>query len=250
MISLFRDDKRDEALERLAIGITEAAKNCTMAVKKINAICQCPENYSNPGDWINAWIGCLFVNYYQFTEEWISPVIISVEDEEGLANSFFNYFVSLTPFYFEYRKVISLDIIRPKKYGWTAEDYKELKLKLFYKWFYSEWDSMGGDSKLKIGMSLHWETQRVLRSLAASSRANSALWNKQKKIDDIVFSDNLMSSIRRIKPPYKHQYQSDLFLKYTSDFVEYVPLAFQRFEADFYHVGDYLHRFFKWSSTP
>ncbi len=42
--SLFKSDKRNEALERLAIGISEASKNCTTVIKKINSLCQKPND--------------------------------------------------------------------------------------------------------------------------------------------------------------------------------------------------------------
>lgn len=48
MTSLFKSDKREEALERLAIGLTEGARNCTTVIKKINTLCQDPEKYLAP----------------------------------------------------------------------------------------------------------------------------------------------------------------------------------------------------------
>ena len=115
MNSLFQTDKRDQALERLAIGITEGAKNCTTLIKKINSLCQKPKDYPNPSDLINEWTGHLFTNqFHDFIDEWISPNIISVENEEELANEFFSYLASLTPFFYENKSMISPDIISPK----------------------------------------------------------------------------------------------------------------------------------------
>lgn len=143
MNSIFKSNKRDEALERLAIGITEGAKNCTTVIKKINTLCQNPEKYPNPFELINEWS---------------------------------EYFFS------------------------------------------------------------------------ASSKANSSFWNKQKKIDAIVFSSDLMMVIYKVMPSYRHQYQSDLFMKYTADFLKRLPTAFKKFNDNFYEVGTYLHRYFQWSN--
>ncbi len=89
MNSLFKSDKRDEALERLAIGITEGAKNCTTVIKKINTLCQKPKDYPNPSELINEWTEHLFTNYFHdYIDEWLSPKTISIEHEEKLANVF------------------------------------------------------------------------------------------------------------------------------------------------------------------
>lgn len=118
MNSLFKSDKRDEALERLAIGLTEAANNCTTVIKKINTLCQNPENYPNPFELISEWSEHLFANYFHdYIEEWTSENIISVEHEEELTNAFFSYFASLTPFFYENKTIISPEIIQPRKYG-------------------------------------------------------------------------------------------------------------------------------------
>lgn len=189
MNSLFQTEKRDEALERLSIGITEAAKNCTTVIKKINSLCQSPEKYPNPSNLISEWTGHLFTNqFHDFIEEWILPNTISVENEEELANAFFNYFACLTPFFYENKKIISPDIIKPKKYKWTTDDYKTLKLKLLHKWFYGEWDNLDPETKLEIGLKIELKTQKVIKSIGISSKANLSILNKQKKIDEIVFS--------------------------------------------------------------
>lgn len=250
MNSLFKSDKRDEALERHAIGLTEGAKNCTTVIKKINTLCQNPENYPNPFELISEWSGHLFTNYFHdHIEEWTSPNIISVEHEEELANAFFGYFASLTPFFYENKIITSPEIIKPKKYRWTRDDYKELKVKLLYKWFYSEWDNWDAETRIKYGFKLETDTQKVVKSIAASSKANSSIWNKQKKIDTIVFSGELMTAIQKVMPSYQHQYQTDLFMKYTTDFIRRLPTAFKQFDDNFYEVGTYLHKYFQWSNS-
>lgn len=249
MNSIFKSTRRDDALERLAIGITEAAKNCTTVVKKINTLCQDPERFPNPFELINEWTEYLFSNYFHdHIEEWTSLNIISIEQQEELSNAFFGYFASLTPFFFESKTVISPEIIRPKKYKWTADDYKELKLKLIYNWFYNEWDNWDGETRLKNGFKLESDTQKVVKLIAASSKTNASIWNKQKKIDTIVFSDNLMSTILNAMPSYKHQYQADLFKKYAEDFVKGLPTAFKKFDDNFYEVGTYLYKYFQWGN--
>ena len=250
MNSLFKSDKRDEALERLAIGITEGARNCTTVIKKINTICQNPAKYPNPFELINEWSEYFFTNYFHdYIEEWTSPSIISVEHEEELSNAFFCYFASLTPFFYENKTIISPEITKPKKYRWTKADYKELKVKLLYKWFYKEWDNWDGETRLKFGFKLELDTQKVVKSIAASSKANSSIWNRQEKIDAILFSRDLKLLITGIKPSYQHQYQTDLFLKYISDFIMRLPAAYKKFDDSFYDVGTYLYKYFKWSNN-
>ncbi len=248
MNSIFKLKKRDDALERLAIGITEAAKNCKTVVKKINTLSQAPEKYQNPIDLINEWSEYLFTNHYHdFIEEWTSPNIISIEQQEDLSNAFFCYFASLTPFFYERKTVVSPEIMRPKKYRWTEEDYKELKLKLIDKWFYSEWDNWDAETRLRYGSKLQTNAQQVVKAINFSSKANSSIWNKQKKIDEIIFSDDLMSTILKVMPSYEHQYQKDLFKKYNADFIKRLPKAFINFDDNFYEVGTYLYKYFQWS---
>ena len=248
--SIFQKDRRDEALERIAIGITEAAKNCTTVIKKINTLCQKPKDYPNPSDLIDEWAGLIFTNQiHDFVDEWILPNTITVENEEELANEFFCYFASLTPFFFENKSVTSPDIIKPKKFKWTKDDYKELRIKLVYKWFYSEWDNWDGETRLKHGYKLELNTKKVTKAIANSSKANSALWNRQKKINDIVYSNELSALIKKIMPSHQYQYQTDLFLKYTDDFINRLPTSFKYFDDDFYELGTYLHKYFRWSNS-
>lgn len=250
MNSIFNSNKREEALERLAIGITESAKNCTTVIKKINTLCQIPEKYPNPFELIKEWSEHLFTNYFHdYIEEWISPNIISVEHEKELSNAFFGYFASLTPFFYENKTIISPEIIKPQKYRWTTDDYKELKVKLLEKWFYNEWDNSDGETRLKHGYKMKLDTQKVVKSIAASSKANVSIWNKQKKIDAIVFSNNLMTVIKKVIPTYQHEHQAHLFLKYSEDFVRRLPSAFKKFDDNFYEVGTYLHKYFQWSKN-
>lgn len=196
------------------------------------------------------WSKCLFTNYFHdYIEEWTSPNIISIEHEEELSNAFFGYFASLTPIFYENKTIISPEIIKPKKYRWTENDYEELKVKLLYKWFYSEWDNWNSETRLKHGYKLELDTQKVVKLIAAASKANSSIWNKQKKIDSIFFSSDLMTEIHKAMPSYQHQYQADLFLKYTADFIKRLPSAFKRFDDNFYEVGTYLHKYFQWSNN-
>lgn len=121
MQSLFKNEKRDEALERLAIGLTEGVKNCTTIIKKINSLCQNATNYPNPSELINEWTEHVFTNYFHdYIDEWISPKIISTEDEEELSNAFFSYFLMLTPFFYENKIVTSPEIVRSKKFKWKS----------------------------------------------------------------------------------------------------------------------------------
>ena len=247
--SLFQTDKRDEALERLVIGISEAAKNCTTVIKKINSLCQSPKDYPNSSDLINEWAGNLFTNqFHDFIDEWISPNIISVENEKELTNDFFCYLASLTPFFYENKSVLSPDIIRPKKYKWTKDDYKQLKIKLVYNWFYSDWGNWDGETRLKHGYALELNTKKVTDLIAASSKANSTLWNRQKNIDDIFYANKLRTVVTKIMPLYKHQYQADLFLKYADEFISKLPAAFKQFDNNFYEVGTYLQKYFRWTN--
>ncbi|MEO6136464.1 MAG: hypothetical protein ABIP35_14995 [Ginsengibacter sp.] len=249
MNSLFKNEKRDEALERIANGLTEGAKNCTTVIKKINSLCQNPKNYPNPSELISVWTEHLFANHFHdFIEEWTSPKIISIEHEEELANAFFSYFLSLTPFFYENKIVKSSGIIRPQKFKWTSDDYKELKVKLFHKWFYSEWDKWDGETRVKHGYKLELDTQKVVKSIAASSKAMTSIWNKQKRIDEIAFSDDLKMMMKKVMPDYQYEHQKDLFLKYTDDIVKRLPILFTNFDDNFYEVGSYLYKYFQWSN--
>ncbi len=149
----------------------------------------------------------------------------------------------MTPFFYENKTVIS-----SKKYKWTVGDYKELKVKLLQKWFYSEWDNWDGETRLRLGGKLEQNTQKVLESILASSKAKSSIWNKQKQIDAIVLSDDLKMIIKKVMPEYQHEYQNDLFLKYTDDFIARLPTAFSKFDDNFYEVGSYLYKYFQWSN--
>ncbi len=249
MKSIFKSNKRDEALEQLSIGITEGAKNCTTVIKKINTLCQNPEKYPNAFDLINEWSEHLFINHFHdYIEEWTSPNIISVEQEEELSNAFFGYFASLTPFFYENKTIISPEIINPKKFRWTADDYKELKVKLLHKWFYSQRNNLDGETILKRGFKLELDMQKIVKSISVSSKANTSILNKRRKVDTIVFPSNLMVMVNKIMPSYPHQYQVDLFQKYTADFIGRLPSAFEKFDHNFYEVGTYLHKYFQWSN--
>jgi hypothetical protein len=248
MKSLFKSDKREEALERLAIGITEASKNCTTVIKKINTLCQRPMDYPNPSELINIWIEHLFMNqFHDYIEDWLSPKTFSVEYESALKNSFFNYFASLIPFFYENKIIMSPELIKPKKYKWTTEDFKELKIKLLYKWFYKEWDNWDVETRLKYGYELDLKTKNVVEIIFASSKAKSKIWNRQRRIDEIVFSDVLKMEVKRIMPDYQYGFQKDLFLKYTDDFITRLPDVFSKFDDNFYEVGSYLYKYFQWS---
>ena len=249
MTSLFQVDKRDEALERLAVGIVWAARNCVTVTKKINLLCQNPEDYPNPSDLMADWIEHLFTNqFHYFVDEKISPSIISTGNEEFLSEAFFCYLVSLTPFFYNNKPITSPHTTKPKKYGWTKNDYKDLTIKLLYKQFYSDWDNWDGAAKLKHGYALELKTKKVTEAIAVSSKADSALWNRQKKIDDIVFSTDLRLAMKKAIPLYKHQHQADLFIKYTDEFISALPTAYNFFDDKFYEAGTYLHKYFQWSS--
>ncbi len=174
--------------------------------------------------------------------------MISLENEEELANEFFCYLASLTPFFYENKSVISPDIINPQKYKWTEDDYKEFKIKLLYKWFYSDWENWNGETRLKQGYALELNARKVTEAIAVSSKANSTLWSRKKKIDDIILSNKLHSVVSKIMPLYKNQYQADLFLKYTDDFISKLPASFKQFDDNFYEAGTYLQKYFRWSN--
>lgn len=91
--------------------------------------------------------------------------------------------------------------------------------------------------------------QKVKKSVANSSKVNSSIWNKQKKIDEIVFSDDLKIMMKNVMPEYDHEHQKGLFLKYTNDFVKRLPTAFANFNDNFYEVGTYLYKYFQWSNN-
>lgn len=244
MNSLLLADKKDKAFERLAIGIKESAANCTTVIKKLNTICQNPEDYPNPHELITKWSNHVFTNYFHdFIEEWILPKTISIENQERLGDVFFNYFASLTPFFYHNKIILSPDFPKPKKYKWTNKNFEELKWALLRKWFIHDDDELNKKEQHKI------ESRMIesVKQIQISIKAKNSFWNKTKKINEVFSLDSVMNVIKEVMPNYQHQYQTDLFLLYTSEFINKLPSSFAAFDSDFYEIGTYLHNIFQWS---
>jgi hypothetical protein len=245
MKSLFKPHKRDEALERLVFGITEGAKNCTTVIKKISTLCQNPEKYPSPKELIDKWCDHLFTNYFHdFIEEWISQKTISIENEEKIVNAFFDYLVCLTPFFYENKTIISSDV-KPKKYKWTTDDFKQLKIKLLERWFFSDASQQEMVTMFKKGLRM----EQTVKQISACSKAKKTIWKRHEKINNIVSPSSLITVVHAAKPNYDHHVQTDLFLMYTSDFITRLPTIFKAFDDNYYETGTYLYKFFQWSNA-
>ena len=87
------------------------------------------------------------------------------------------------------------------------------------------------------------------KQLKADSAYPIQVFGTNRKNDAIVFSSDFMTVVHRIMPSYHHQYQADLFLKYTTDFIRRLPSEFKNFNDNFYEVETYLHKYFQWSNN-
>lgn len=247
MNSLFITSKRDEALESIVSGITQGAKNCATVLKKINVVCQNPNQNPDVSVLINEWCTHLFTNqFHDFIDEWVSPRTISEEKINRIENSFFNYFATLTPLYYENKTIISPDIFTPKKYKWTNEDFNALKIALFTDWFREDFES-SRKNNFKNHVQLEARIEKIVKEISLTIKTKKSMWNKDKKLTEILFPNSLIVLINEIKPDYPHPYQNDLFLNYTYSFIKNLPTVFQNFNDTFYERGTYLHEYFQWT---
>ncbi len=260
MKSPLKENKREEALERIALGINEGARNCSIAINNINIIIQNLETFSNPSELINGWLERLFSNRFDIineddvtdeneliVEDNISRNLISSQQIYKLEDTFFKYLIGLLPIYYENRIIKSNWFGKSKTYKWTKEDFKQLKIKVLHRRFYSEWDNWDFDTRLKKGAEIEDQTGKVLKIIANSSRANSSFFNKKKKINSIISTEDLNLIVSKIRPEYLSEYQVDLFHKYAYDFIKGIPNAYDNFDNNFYEIG-YLYKFFQWNN--
>ena len=247
--SIFKsEDRRELALERLATGIVAASDNCLMVIANIIAICQKPKKYSEQHMLIKQWSEELFL--YK-----VLPVDGNrIEDElpnekiEQLSNLFFDYIISLMPFFY-YEKSIDATkaILNRGKYKWTSADYAELQKKILYKRYASQLDKLDVVTRFAKIDEIQLKVDKAYRTMQASSSAASSFRNKQKKIDALVSTKTLESKMAYIKPDFKYQYQFDLYESYHQEFVRLISSSLSIFDDNFYEVGTYLHKFFQWS---
>lgn len=245
MKKIFKEEKRDEAIERLAVGIVKASENCITVIKKINSISQNPEKYPNPSEMVFEWHKYLFTNeIHDFVDEWISPKIINPEKLDDLQTQFFDYIISIVPFYFEDKIIISPHLT-PTKHKWNNEDYLILKKKIF-EHRYKENGNITRLNNLEKFEMIDKESINSLIIMKKSSHAKKSYWKKNEKIENIFSTHNLNKKVSNICPEYEHFYQKDIFLKYTKEFIEILPSAFDNFNSDFYEKGTYLQKYFNW----
>ena len=245
MRRIFKHEKRDEAIERLAFGIVKASENCVTVIKKINSISQNPEKYPNPSEMIFEWHKYLFTNeFHDFVDEWISPKIINPEKLDYLQTLFFDYIISIVPFYFEDKIIISPDL-KPSKHKWNNDDYLILKKKIFTH-RYRESANITRLDNPKEFEKMDKESINSLLIMKNSSNAKKSLWKKDKKIENIFSSENLIKRVNHICPKYEHFHQEDIFLKYSKQFIETLPSSFDNFNSNFYEKGTYFQKYFDW----
>jgi hypothetical protein len=255
-----KGNKREEALDRIALGINEGVRNCSIAINNINIIVQNLDTFSNPSELINGWLERLFSNRFEnidkdeiidendiIDDDNISRNLISSQQIHNLEGAFFNYLVGLIPIYYENRKIKSNWFGKSKTYKWTKEDFKQLKIKVLHRRFYSEWDKWDFETRFKKGAEIEDQMEKVLKIIANSSRANSSFFNKKKKINSIVSTEDLESIVSKIRPEYLSEYQVDLFHKYSYDFIKGIPNAYDSFDNNFYEIG-FLYKFFQWNN--
>ena len=245
MRGIFDEIKRDNALERLAIGIVQGTKNSVTVIQRINSISQNPEKYSNPSEYIIEWTQYLFNNtFHVFSDDYLVPLSISNAELSKLETCFFNYFISLIPFYFENKRIISPSAQR-EKFIWSKEDYTLLKVNIFKEKYKEDWNMSRLDNPGRMEV-IDNETKYSLNLIKKSSRVKKSLWNKERKMRQIFFPEFLTEYIYITKPKYQHQYQTDIFMKYSTEFIKMLPGSFDKFTTNFYEVGTYLHKYFRW----
>lgn len=245
MKRIFKPEKRDEAIERLAFEIVKASENCVTVIKKINSISQNPEKYSNPSEMIFEWHKYLFTNeFHDLVDEWISPKIINPEKLDYLQTLFFNYIISIVPFYFEDKIIISPDL-KHNKHKWNNDDYLILKKKIFTHRYRESINITRLNDPEKFE-KMDKDSINSLLIMTNSRNARKSLWKKNKKIENIFSTDNLIMRVNQICPKYEHFHQEDIFLKYTKQFIETLPSSFDNFNSNFYEKGTYLQKYFDW----
>ena len=245
MKKIFIDEKRNLAIERLAIGIVKASENCITVIKKINSISQNPEKYKNPSELINQWHIHLFTNdFHDFIDEWVCPKIIDTDKLNCLQTHFFDYFVSIVPFYYDNKIIISPNLT-PRKHKWNQEDYLVLKKKIFEQ-RYKEIEKITIIDNPKLFDKIDKESINSLTIMRTSSEVIRSRWKKEKKIEKIFSTDKLNLLVMNTCPEYKYFYQKDIFLKYSKEFIDSLPQAIDNFDYNFYQMGTYLHKYFTW----
>ena len=248
MESLLKDKKRDEALDRISIGIAEGAKNCVIVIKKICTICHKPEKYENISDLLDTNLNYLMTNkFYNQVEDWTFKAIISPENQIRLENNFFAYFFSLLPLHFQDEKVE--EPWGSKKYKWTKNDFKELIINCSKKWFEIPRNKpyiLKEDFNAIIFIENEFE--KIKEKIFASQKAKKSIFNKEQKLSKILLPEYLFYEINNAKPQNFKEYQVILFDELVKKFINGLPRIFDKFVDDFYEIGGYLHKYFAWNN--
>jgi len=217
-------------------------------VRNIIAICLKPKKYSEQHALINEWASDLFLYRINSldTNACIEDVL-PVESLEQLLDIFFYYIIGLLPFKYENKTVDATKAILNRGiYKWSSEDYRELKQKVVTKRFGSQWDSLDAEAKFVRQNEIQAKIDRAYHTMEASATA-SRFKNRQQQLDETVSTKSLKLKLGRVTLHFQHQYQRDLFGLYAGEFVELIPNSLQLFNDNFYEVGTYLHKYFRWS---
>lgn len=245
MEGIFAENKRDEAINTLATRIVQGSRNCVTVIERINSISQNPEKYPDPQEMITEWHDRLFSNVFHiFPEDLNVPLKIPPDSLRDLETYFFNYFVSLIPFYYENKAIVYQGIFKPQKYVWSKEDYKLLKIELFKIRYQEDWNLTRIDNYERCE-EIDVESLNSLSLMTESSTIRRSLWNKSKKIEKVFHPSYVKNYVLTIQPKYLFWYQSDIFSKYAAEFIELLPSAFDKFNTEYYELGGFL-KYFKW----
>jgi len=248
MEGIFAKNKRNEAIELLATQIVQGSRNCVTVIERINSISQFPEKYPDPHEMIIEWHNHLFSNvFHVFPEDIEVPLKISADSLRSLETCFFDYFASLVPFYYEDKTIVSPASLKPKKYVWSKDDYNALKTELFKIRYKEAWHLTRADNYERCE-EMNTESLNSLSLMSKSSKIKRSFLNKSKRVEKVFLPNNVINCVLTAQPNYMYWHQSDIFSKYIHEFIELLPSAFSKFDTEFYELGSFLHRYFKWSN--
>ncbi|MDR2205841.1 MAG: hypothetical protein LBE36_06775 [Flavobacteriaceae bacterium] len=244
---VLKDENKDEALKRIARQVVLASKNSVYVIESLNSIVQNPDKYPNPELLIKEWKERLFKSDFETAKKEFRNELYKIKKDnlERLFQFFFDYFLSLIPFYFDGN---IMDYQRNKKYKWTEDEFTELKMALFRERYIDILDNKVGDD-LDGFIKIEKEQIRSLNIMNHSSRIKRKWWGKENSINWIyqTAESEIYHFIEKIRYKNKIYYKEDIFKKSNHFFLSGLGSCFDKFVSEFYHVTGVLHGFFKWN---
>src|SRR5690606_8972475 len=159
--------------------------------------------------------------------------------------SFFNYIISLVPFYYDNIVIVPPNSNQSIKYKWSDDEFLLLKKKVIEERYKEYWNQKLVDN-IELSQKIDEESLSSLKILNLSSRVKRTYFWKSQKIKKILSTEGVYNVVINACPTYKYQYQKDVFLKWTKEFINTIPEAFDIYDSNFYQVGTYLQGYFKW----